>query len=202
MPSAAPLVPELQIHLANEVVPLWQDHEAWLGQKNVPPPYWAFVWPGGQAITRYLLDHIGVTKGKRVLDFAAGCGISAIAAAKTAAHVDASEIDPVACAAIAMNATLNHVKVEVLQEDVTDRDATAWNVIVAGDVCYERPMADRVASWIKSQARAGVTVLMGDPGRAYKPADGLAEVARYVVPTSRDLEDRETRETILWRVLG
>ncbi len=201
MPGAAPLVPELQIHLANEVVPLWQDLEAWLGQKNVPPPYWAFVWPGGQAITRYLLDHIGVTKGKRVLDFAAGCGISAIATAKTAAHVDASEIDAVACAAIAMNATLNHVKVEVLQEDVTDRDATAWNVIVAGDVCYERPMAERVFPWLQRAAANGVVVLMADPGRDYLPKGGLREVSRYVVPTSLDLERGDRRETIVYRVV-
>lgn len=194
-------MPELQIHLAKEVTPLWEDLEAWLGKKNVPPPYWAFVWPGGQAVTRYLLDHIGVTRGKRVLDFAAGCGISAIAAAKTAARVDASEIDTVACAAIVMNAALNRVAVEVLQEDVTDRDATAWNVIVAGDVCYERPMAERVFPWLQRAAASGVTVLMADPGRDYLPKGGLREVARYVVPTSLDLERGEQRETIVYRVI-
>lgn len=116
--------------------------------------------------------------------------------------VSASEIDRFALAAIDLNARLNGVAVTALDRDVLDEAPGDWDTVLAGDLCYERPMADRVAVWIKSQARAGVTVLMGDPGRAYKPADGLAEVARYVVPTSRDLEDRDTRETIVWRVLG
>jgi predicted nicotinamide N-methyase len=200
--AAASLVPEIRLHLATEVVPLWQATEATLEKAGLPPPYWAFAWPGGQAVARHVLDNPRLVSGRRVLDLAAGCGVAAVAAAKMGARASASEIDRFALAAIALNAALNGVEVAPIDRDVLDDPPGDWDTVLAGDLCYERPMADRVASWIKSQARAGVTVLMGDPGRAYKPADGLAEVARYVVPTSRDLEDRETRETILWRVLG
>lgn len=200
--AAASLVPEIRLHLATEVVPLWQATEASLEKAGLPPPYWAFAWPGGQACARHVLDNPRLVAGRRVLDLAAGCGVAAVAAAKMGARASASEIDRFALAAIALNAALNGVEVAPIDRDVLDDPPGDWDTVLAGDLCYERPMADRVASWIKAQARAGVTVLMGDPGRAYKPADGLAEVARYVVPTSRDLEDRETRETILWRVLG
>ncbi|MBL8690231.1 MAG: methyltransferase [Rhodospirillaceae bacterium] len=200
--TAASLVPEIRLHLATEVVPLWQATEASLEKAGLPPPYWAFAWPGGQACARHVLDNPRLVAGRRVLDLAAGCGVAAVAAAKLGARASASEIDRFALAAIALNAALNGVEVAPIDRDVLDDPPGDWDTVLAGDLCYERPMADRVASWIKAQARAGVTVLMGDPGRAYKPADGLAEVARYVVPTSRDLEDRETRETILWRVLG
>jgi predicted nicotinamide N-methyase len=200
--ATASLVPEIRLHLATEVVPLWQATETILERAGLPPPYWAFAWPGGQAVARHVLDNPRLVSGRRVLDLAAGCGVAAVAAAKMGARASASEIDRFALAAIALNAALNGVEVAPIDRDVLDDPPGDWDTVLAGDLCYERPMADRVASWIKSQARAGVTVLMGDPGRAYKPADGLAEVARYVVPTSRDLEDRETRETILWRVLG
>lgn len=200
--AAPPLVPEIRLHLATEVTPLWEATEATLEQSGLPPPYWAFAWPGGQACARHVLDNPRLVAGRRVLDLAAGCGVAAVAAAKMGARASASEIDRFALAAIALNAALNGVEVAPVDRDVLDDPPGDWDTVLAGDLCYERPMADRVASWIKSQARAGVTVLMGDPGRAYKPAGGLAEVARYVVPTSRDLEDRETREAILWRVLG
>ncbi len=201
--TSASLVPEIKLHLATEVVTLWQATEATLAATGLPPPYWAFAWPGGQAIARHVLDTPRLVAGRRVLDLAAGCGIAAVAAARGGAHtVSASEIDRFALAAIVLNARLNGVAVAALDRDVLDDPPGDWDTVLAGDLCYERPMADRVATWIKAQARSGVTVLMGDPGRAYKPADGLAEVARYVVPTSRDLEDRDTWETIVWRVLG
>ncbi len=200
--ASASLVPELRLHLATEVVPLWEATEATLEKAGVPPPYWAFAWPGGQAVARHVLDHPRLVAGRRVFDLAAGCGIAAIAAAKAGARVSASEIDRFALAAITLNAALNEVDVALIDRDVLDEAPGAWDTVLAGDLCYERPMADRVASWVRAQARAGVTVLMGDPGRAYKPADGLAEVARYRVPTSRDLEDRDERETVVWRVLG
>ncbi len=200
--ATASLVPEIRLHLATEVVPLWQATEATLEKAGLPPPYWAFAWPGGQAVARHVLDNPRLVAGRRVLDLAAGCGVAAVAAALLGARASASEIDRFALAAIGLNAALNGVEVASIDRDVLDDPPGDWDTVLAGDLCYERPMADRVASWIKAQARAGVTVLMGDPGRAYKPADGLAEVARYVVPTSKDLEDRETRETIVWRVLG
>lgn len=197
--AAPPLVPEIRLHLASEVVPLWQATEETLTRRGLPPPYWAFAWPGGQAIARHVLDNPGLLRGARVLDFAAGSGLAAIAAAKAgAANVGAAEIDAFALAAIALNARVNGVRVETISEDILGRPS-AWDVVLAGDVCYERPMAERVARWFAALAAAGTEVLMADPGRAYLPREGLIEIARYEVPTSLDLEDRKQRETIVWR---
>ena len=197
--AAPPLVPEIRLHLASEVVPLWQATEESLTRQGLPPPYWAFAWPGGQAIARYVLDNPALVRGARVLDFAAGSGLAAIAAAKAGAtSVAAAEIDPFALAAIALNAALNGVTLETLDEDLIGRPS-AWDVVLAGDVCYERPMAERVAHWFAALAAAGTEVLMADPGRTYLPRRGLVELARYEVPTSLDLEDRSQRETIVWR---
>jgi predicted nicotinamide N-methyase len=196
---APPLVPEIQLHLASEVVPLWEATEETLTRRGLPPPYWAFAWPGGQAIARYVLDHPDLLRGVRVLDFAAGSGLGAIAAAKAGAiSVAAAEIDEFALAAIALNAALNGVVVETISEDIVGRPS-AWDMVLAGDVCYERPMAERVAQWFAVLAAAGTEVLMADPGRTYLPRQGLVELARYDVPTSLDLEDRKQRETIVWR---
>jgi predicted nicotinamide N-methyase len=201
-PTAASLVPEFQLHLATEVTPLWQATEASLEQHNLPPPYWAFAWPGGQALARHVLDHPDLVRGRHVLDFAAGCGIAAIAAAKMGATVTAAEIDRVAAAVLAMNARLNQVEITVIDHDVMAAPPMAWDVVLAGDVFYERPMAERVEPWLRGLARAGATVLVGDPGRSYLPKQGLSEVGRYVVPTSRDLEDREARETRILAMSG
>jgi predicted nicotinamide N-methyase len=199
--GAPPLVPEIRLHLASEVTPLWQATEVTLQASGLAPPYWAFAWPGGQALARHLLDHPALVAGRRVLDFAAGSGLAAIAAARAgAAAAEAAEIDPLACAAIALNAAANRVAVACRAEDLVGAPP-AWDVVLAGDVCYERPMAERVAAWLRRLAAAGTLVLMGDPGRAYLPAGGLAEQARYRVPTSRELEDRTERETVVWRVL-
>jgi predicted nicotinamide N-methyase len=168
----------------------------------VPPPFWAFAWAGGQALARYLLDHPKQVAGRCVLDFGSGSGLVAIAAAKAgAAQVLAAEIDHFAAAAIAANAALNEVAVSVITADVIDATDAHWEVVTAGDVCYEQPMADRVTAWLRLLARHGNLVLLGDPGRAYLPADRLRERARYPVPTSRDLEDREIREGVVWEVL-
>ncbi len=199
--AAPPLVPEIRLHLASEVVPLWQATEESLTRQGLPPPYWAFAWPGGQAIARYVLDNPDLLRGARVLDFAAGSGLGAIAAAKAgAASVAAAEIDEFALAAIALNAALNGATVETIGEDLIDRPS-CWDVVLAGDVCYERPMAERVARWFAALAAAGTEVIMADPGRAYLPRQGLIELVRYVIPTSLDLEDRKQRETIVWRWL-
>ena len=197
-----PLCPEIKLHLAAEVVPIWQAREAWQRNGNLPPPYWAFCWPGGAALSRYLLDNAEIVRGKRVLDFAAGCGAAAIAAALGGAAASAAEIDSVAAAAIASNALLNEMLVEVLVDDVTASEAAPWDVIVAGDVCYERPMAALVFAWLRRRAAAGVHVLMADPGRDYLPADGLDRVAQFTVPTSMDLEKGPSRSTTVYRVLG
>ena len=197
-----PLVPEIRLHLASEATPLWQATEESLTRGAVPPPYWAFAWAGGQALARYLLDRPETVAGRAVLDFGSGSGLVAIAAARAAArHVLAAEIDPFAIAAIAANAALNDVAVEVMPADVIGAADPNWNIVTAGDVCYEREMAQRVVPWLRTLAGNGSLVLLGDPGRAYLPAAGLVERARYLVPTSREIEDREIRETVVWEVL-
>jgi predicted nicotinamide N-methyase len=199
--AAPPLVPEIRLHLATEITPIWEATEATLAAMNVPPPYWAFAWAGGQALTRFLLDHPDWVAGKRVLDFAAGSGLTAIGAAKAgAARTEAAEIDDFALTAIPLNAGINNVAIDLVREDLVGADPR-WDVVLAGDVCYERPMAERVNGWFRVLAGRGVSVLLGDPGRAYLPQSGLVELARYDVPTSLELEDRTERETIVWRLM-
>jgi predicted nicotinamide N-methyase len=204
-PSHAPLVPELALYLATEVTPLWQASEAVLAETGLPPPYWAFAWPGGQALARYVLDHPETVRGRRVLDFAAGSGIVGLAAlAAGAAEVTASEIDPFAGAALALNAEANaEANGRALRIEAKDFTAAvpAFDIILAGDVCYEKPMAARVESWLRQSAARGILCLIGDPTRAYLPSHGMAARAEYVVPTSLDLEDTRERRTTVWQIL-
>jgi predicted nicotinamide N-methyase len=200
--AAAPLVPEIRLHLASEITPIWQATEEALDRLGLPPPYWAFAWAGGQALARFLLDHQDLVAGRGLLDFAAGGGLVAIAAAMAGAHpVCAAEIDRFAAAAIAANAALNAVAVAATTTDLVGTAQPRWAVVTAGDVCYERALAARVVPWLRALAGEGALVLIGDPGRAYLPASGLRERARYRVPTSRELEDREFRDGIVWEVL-
>lgn len=197
----APLVPEIALHLASEITPIWQATEDWLKERNIEPPFWAFAWPGGQATARLLLDEPARVAGKRVLDFAAGCGIAAIAAAKGGAVlVEAAEIDPLALAAVRLNAALNGVAVATPDGDIVGA-ACRWDVILAGDVCYEAPMTAHILPWLRGMAAAGAEVLLADPGRAYLPREGLEPVARHVVPTTLELEDRAQRDVTLFRLL-
>lgn len=205
-----PLVPELKLHLASDAVALWEMTEAELERAGLPPPFWAFAWAGGQALARFIIDTPETVAGRRVLDLAAGGGIAGLAALwASAAHVTANEIDAHACAAIRLNAEINGLSagLEVIERDMLDEPVLAndggplWDVVLAGDVCYERPMAERMLAWLARHANAGALVLIGDPGRAYLPAIGLQELARYQVPTPLDLEDREIRETGVLRVL-
>jgi len=199
---APPLVPEIRLHLAAEITPIWQATEETLAREGLPPPFWAFAWAGGQALARFLLDRPSLVAGRGLLDFGAGCGLVAIAAAMAGAGpVLAAEIDPFAAAAIAANATLNEARVATTTEDLVDTARGCWEIVTAGDVCYERAMADRVIRWLRRLAGQGALVLLGDPGRAYLPAAGLRERARYRVPTSRELEDRDARDTVVWEVL-
>ena len=198
--SRAPLVPEIALHLASEITPIWQATEAWLAEQNIEPPFWAFAWPGGQALARAVLDDPALVAGKRVLDFAAGCGIAAIAAAQAGAVlVEAAEIDPLALAAVRLNAALNGVSVATPPGDVVGAPCR-WDVIFAGDVCYEAPMTAHILPWLRGLVAAGAEVLIADPGRAYLPKAGLAPIARYSVPTTRELEDRESREVTIHRL--
>jgi predicted nicotinamide N-methyase len=201
--AAPPLVPEIRLHLATEITPLWQATEAVLDRTQLPPPYWAFAWAGGQALARHILDHPDLVRGRSVLDFGAGSGLLALAAARVgAARAAAAEIDPFAAAAIALNAALNRLEVGVVSEDVIGSSLSPWQVVLVGDMCYERPLAERLTLWLRQLADAGALVLLGDPGRAYLPKAGLVELARYTVPTPLDLEDRTTREGVVWRLTG
>lgn len=198
------MVPEFRLWLATEYVPIWQATEAWMEQQNIDPPFWAFCWPGGQAIARYLLDNPGVVRGKRVIDFAAGSGVSSMAAARGgAASVTANDIDLLALVAARLNAEANGLAFEVSAEDwLADAcRAPRTDVVIAGDVCYEREMSARALAWLRSHANAGRLVLLGDPGRNYFSAQGLEELARYEIPTSLQLENRGMRETVVWKVL-
>jgi len=200
--GSPPLVPEIRLHLATEVTPIWQATEESLARFGTPPPFWAFAWAGGQALARYILDHPEAVAGRDVLDVASGSGMVAIAAAKAGARrVTASDIDPFAAAAIALNAALNNVAVAIDTRDLLDRGPAGWGVVTAGDVCYEEPMASRMIALLRRIATRGRLALLGDPGRAYLPREGLVELARYTVPVSRELEDREAREGVAYQVL-
>lgn len=197
--AAPPLVPEIALHLATEITPLWQATEAWLEREGVEPPYWAFAWAGGQALARHLLDRPETVAGKRVLDFGAGSGLVALAAARAGAVAEAAELDAMAVAAIRLNAKLNHLSLSIAAGDVIGHD-DGWDVVLAGDMFYERKLAAAALPWLRGLAARGALVLLGDPGRAYLPDGGLTEIARYVVPTTRELEDREMREGRIWRL--
>ncbi len=189
-----PHVPELQLHLADEVTPIWEMTEDDLGEAGVPPPFWAFAWAGGQAVARYVLDHPAEVAGRRVLDLAAGSGLCAIAAARAgAASVLAADIDPYAGAAVRANAAANGVHVAYADEDLLDLPLLDVDVVLAGDVCYEHGMAQRMLSWLRDAHDLEARVLLGDPGRRYFPSEGLVTLAAYDVPTLPELEEVDYR---------
>ncbi|HEY2034992.1 MAG TPA: methyltransferase [Rhizomicrobium sp.] len=193
-----PLVPEIRLHLATEIIPLWRKSEEELEAMGVPPPYWAFAWAGGQALARYILDNPEAVRGKRVLDFGSGSGLVGIAALKAgAASVLTADIDEFAVAAIALNAEANGVVLEITTEDLIGV-AGAWDIILVGDMCYERPLAERLLAWLRD---SGANTLLGDPGRSYFPKSGVDRLVLYNVQVTRDLEDREIRETGVYRVV-
>src|SRR5262249_32845362 len=197
-----PRVPEIMLHVADESVPLWQKTEEELGGIGLPPPYWAFAWAGGQALARYVLDRRDLVAGARVLDLAAGSGLVAIAAAKAgAAPVVAADIDPFAESAIALNADANGVSIEIMIADLLDGPAPPvprYDVILVGDLFYERVTAERAFAFLCRQAAMGVRVLIGDPGRAYLPRERLRHERDYTVPVTRDLEDQDIKRTAVW----
>ena len=194
------LVPEIRLHLATEILPLWNKTEEEIDKHGLPPPYWAFAWAGGQALARYILDHPQCVSGRRVLDFGSGSGLVAIAAAKAGAtSVTAVDIDPFAVASIGLNARANGVTVAALECDVL-AGGCDWNTIFVGDMCYERPLADRLLGWLRKAARTGAHVLLGDPGRTYFPKSGVERLADYRVETSRELEDQDVRSTAVYRL--
>ncbi len=198
-----PACPDIRLHLSTAVTPLWQATETFLAAHDLPPPYWAFAWVGGQALARYLSENPPIVRGKQVLDFAAGCGIGAIAAARAgAARVEAAEIDGMALAAIRLNAAANDVEVVTVADDVLAIPDCRWQVILAGDVCYERRMAEQVFAWLRRCAAQGADILLADPGRAYLPGTGLLRLATYEIACSEDLEDRPSRTVSVYRIVG
>ncbi|RAK56792.1 class I SAM-dependent methyltransferase [Phenylobacterium deserti] len=197
-----PHTPELRLQLADEITPIWRLTEEALEAMGVPPPFWAFAWAGGQALARYVLDHPNVVAGKRVVDFASGSGIVAIATMMAgAADVLAADIDPFCEAAVQLNAEANGVECRYTGENLLEVAPPGWaEVILAGDICYEKPLAEQVMAWLHAARAQGATVLVGDPGRTYFPKTGLRKLAEYQVPTTRELEDFEIKRTSVWTV--
>ncbi len=201
--GAAPLVPEIRVHLLRDDSPLWKAFGEGPEADTVPRPYWAFAWSGGQAIARYLLDHNEVVAGRRVFDFGAGCGIGAIAAMMAgAAAAEASDIDPMATAAVKVNAGLHRVDVTTVCEDLIYSPGDRWDVVLAGDIWYDSRLARHGLRWLRTLADEGITVLVADPGRHYSPSGNLTELARYEARSVPDLEHPNVREAIVYRLPG
>jgi predicted nicotinamide N-methyase len=197
--QTVPHTPEIALWLADEVTPLWRMTEEELGEIGLPPPFWAFAWAGGQGLARWLLDNPHEVAGKRVLDFATGSGLVGIAAMKAgAAHALGTDIDPFCHAAVALNAKANGMAMDFTDADLLDRPPPVVDVICAGDVCYEKPMTERVLAWLAQAQAQGARILIGDPGRTYFPKDGLTFLAEYSVPTTRELEDFAIKRSCVW----
>ena len=194
-----PHTPELVLHLADEITPIWRMTEEALEEIGLAPPFWAFAWAGGQALARYILDNPALVAGKRVIDFASGSGIVGIAATQAgAAHVLCADIDGFCAAALSLNQRANGVVCDFTDANLLEAPAPAADLILAGDICYEKPMTDQVMAWLSAARRAGAEVLIGDPGRSYFPKTGLTKLAEYQVTTTRELEDREVKKTCVW----
>lgn len=197
--QAVPHAPEISLWLADEITPLWRLTEEELGEMGLPPPFWAFAWAGGQALARWLLDHPDQVAGQRVIDLATGSGLVAVAAMKAgAASVLAADIDPFCAAAVAANATSNGVEIAFTDANLLDAPPPPADLICAGDVFYEKPMAEAVLAWLKQAQANGTRVIVGDPGRTYFPRSGLTLLAEYTVPTTRELEDQEVKRSRVW----
>jgi predicted nicotinamide N-methyase len=196
-----PLVPEIRLHLATELTPLWYATESYLNQRNIGAPFWAFAWAGGQALARYILDRPQTVAGLHVVDIGAGGGIVAIAAALAgAARVTALDIDPVAAEACMVNATLNGVagRIETVTADAIAYDLARFDLILVGDVCYTRGESQELAAHVKAEA---APVLFGDPGRQFMPRADLIHLAAYSLPTSKEIEADEIMEASVWRMI-
>lgn len=194
-----PHAPEIALWLADEVTPIWRLTEEELGEMGLPPPFWAFAWAGGQGLARWLLDNPAEVAGKRVLDLAAGSGLVGIAAVQAGAtSVLCADIDPFCAAAVALNAAANGVTLAFTDTDLLDAGPPEADVICAGDVFYEQPMAGRVLGWLTQAADRGTRVLVGDPLRTYFPKTGFDLLAEYAVPTTRELEDDAVKRTRVW----
>lgn len=192
------LVPEVRLHVAADVVALWEAMESARVGPAEEPPFWAAAWPGGQALARYVLDHPELVAGRSVLDLGAGSGLVAVAAALAGARsVLASDPDPYSATAVEVNAEANGVAPIPVVGDLLDAEPPDVDVILAGDVCYDRAMSERVLPFLGRAWLGGAAVLLGDPGRPYVPRDGLLAAAAYDVP---DTEGPLVRRTTVWRL--
>ncbi|QOG07493.1 methyltransferase [Aureimonas sp. OT7] len=197
-----PHVPELRLHLADDAHALWHSTEEELAAMGLPPPFWAFAWAGGQGLARYVLDHPECVAGRRIVDFASGSGLVAIAAMKAgAAHATAVDIDPFAEAAIGLNSGLNGVAVQSLSRQIVGTSLET-DCLLAGDVFYDKGFAEAIIPWFDTLLRQDVDVLVGDPGRAYLPRDRIRHLATYRVPVTRALEDAEVKRVDIFRYAG
>ncbi|WP_267359531.1 MULTISPECIES: methyltransferase [unclassified Methylobacterium] len=197
-----PHAPEIRLHVADEATALWEKTEEELEAIGLPPPFWAFAWAGGQALARYILDNPDRVTGARIIDFASGSGLVAIAAAQAGArHVTASDLDPFAMAAIRLNAAANDVagRIEPVSDNLLGTEPEV-DLVLAADVFYERDLAAAVTAWLCGLQARGIQVLIGDPGRTYLPRDRLECLATYAVPVSRSLEDTEIKRSHVWRL--
>ncbi len=201
-----PLVPEIRLHQAEDPVGLWQRIETASGRTGLDPPFWAFAWAGGQALARYLLDHPEAVRGRHVIDVASGSGLVAIAAAMAgAAAVTAYDIDPLAAAAIGVNADANAVTVQAVCADILDDDRSpepGIDLVLVADAFYQRELADQVMRFIERARARGTAVLAGDFGRAYLPRARLTPLASYDVPGLSVLEDSDIKSTTIWALSG
>lgn len=196
---APPHVPEIRLHLASKVNALWRSTEEELAAIGLPPPFWAFAWAGGQGLARHVLDHPESVRGRSVLDFASGSGLVGIAAAMAGAvKVVCADTDPFSAEAARLNAAANRVSLRTTTRDLVGTPVTQ-DVVLAGDVFYDRALAERLTPWFSALVDAGKTVLVGDPGRAYLPRVRMTEQAAYEVATTRELEDSEVKRTAVWQ---
>ncbi|MDP2315725.1 MAG: 50S ribosomal protein L11 methyltransferase [Pseudomonadota bacterium] len=196
--QTSPLVPELPLYLADELTPLWHATEESVGAVGLEPPFWAFAWPGSQAMARWMLDHPEEVRGRRVLDIGTGGGLAAIAAARVGAHARGNDVDPMALVAARLNAAVNNVVIDWVCGDLVDTDVDA-EVVIIGDLCYERALSARLLAWLHRLARTR-RVLMAEPGRAFAPRGGVLPLASFVVPTGLDLENTTERTVVLLEI--
>jgi predicted nicotinamide N-methyase len=200
-PTPVALVPEISLYQATELTPLWHATSAQLGRYDASP-FWAFPWAGGQALARHLLDHPGLVRGRRVLDFATGSGLVGIAAVLAgAASVDSTDLAPFCEVVVPMNAALNGVSLSPRLVDVMDQPLDGVEVVLAGDVFYEKPLAERSLAWFRAMSARGVSVLVGDPGRLYSPREGVSDLACFEVPVSLEIEERTPMRAWVLQIL-
>jgi predicted nicotinamide N-methyase len=197
--SAPAFCPEIRLHLSDDLDAIWQSQELWLERCGLPPPFWAIAWVGGQALARYTLDNPSLFRGLSVLDVGTGSGLCAIAAAKAGAEVEACDIDPFCGEVVDINSRLNGVSIASFSKDVVGMPSQ-WDVVLVGDLWYERFLARRLTAWLRRIASCGSKVLLGDCGRAHFPRFGVSELQRYSVPSAPALERASVTTTGVWQI--